>query len=115
MNNKLILVPSESMDGNKKPDRDENSLLRVPKAVRDSLDIQNDIISLTAADKKAELKLFKAFSKDLIKMRELILEGLLEPADISRVAFVSSKTFKTMGGEGSVLDLSKIAQLFLKR
>lgn len=104
----LILLPSDSMDGNKKQDRNEDTLLRVSKITRNSVIENLDNVKLDGVDSIKELGVYKAFSKDLIRVRELILENVLNYEDSDRVAFVSSKTFKELGGEGQFLDFSKI-------
>jgi len=104
----LIIIPSESMDGNKKPDRDENVLLRMAKATRNSVALDDDSVTLSGIAKDKKLNVFKAYTKDLIKVREFILNDTLQYDDSSRVAFVSSRTFKELGGTGDFLDLSNI-------
>ena len=93
----LIILPSDSMDGNKKQGRNEDTLLRMAKATRDGVAVETDTVTLSGVANSKELCIYKAFSKDLIKVRELILEDALSYEDSNRVAFVSSKTFKELG------------------
>ncbi len=104
----LIILPSETMDGNKKQGRNEDTLLRMAKATRDSVALDKNNVTLSGLANSKELNIYKAFSKDLIKVRELILADALNYEDSDRVAFVSSRTYKELGGDGLFLDLSKL-------
>ena len=104
----LIILPSDSMDGNKKQGRNEDTLLRMAKATRDDIAVETGTVTLSGVANSKELGIYKAFSKDIIKVRELILEDALSYEDSNRVAFVSSKTFKELGGVGKFLDFSKL-------
>mgnify|MGYP003583170403 CR=1 FL=1 len=95
------------MDGNKKSDRNEDVLLRMAKATRDSVAPGEDGVTLTGVAKTKKLEIFKAFSHDIRRVRELVLEDKIQFEDSHRVAFVSSRTFKELGGDGDFLDLSK--------
>jgi hypothetical protein len=93
----VILVPSKLMDDNQKPDRDENSLVRMAKVAREVLDEEG----IALAGKKAmELKTFMAFSKDIERARGLVEEERLKEDDLKKVCFVSSANFTKLGGNG---------------
>jgi hypothetical protein len=98
---KLILIPSEKMDFNKKEDRNEHGLVRMSKVARDSLgfDRSVEIYPETNSTEKrlggsVLLDIFQAFSEDLRKART---DGLSED-DLKRVGFVTTKTFQKITG-----------------
>jgi hypothetical protein len=106
MDTSLIILPSALMDGNKKQERSEDTLVRMSKATRDTL--TSDNILLSGVAEKKQLEVFKAFTKDMIRVRQFVLEGTINHEDVTRIGFVSSNTFKKLGGQGHFLDLSKI-------
>jgi len=98
---KLILVASECMDGNKKEDRNENSLIRMAASTRKKMGYEERVevwptgLSGSERSRKAlMLDIFQAFSKDIRKLRE---EGVT-PEELVRVGFVTSKTFRRITG-----------------
>lgn len=102
---KLILVPSEQMDGNKKSDRNENKLVRMSKKSRDFLGFTDDQVELWTAgstDERSQsavlLDIFQAFSKDIKKVRQMVKSGELKPSDMNRVAFVTTKMYNRITG-----------------
>jgi hypothetical protein len=84
---KLLLVVSDKMDTNKKPDREENILIRLPKKARESVNLP--LINLGVG--KPRLKVFEAFSQDI---KSVINKGICDKETIGNVAFVTSTTFK---------------------
>ena len=94
---KLILIPSDSMDTNKKKDRNEDELIRLPKVSRENLDpaLKVEVYLNTGNTedriKSARvLKVFKAFIKDI----ENCKNKDMTPEEIVRTGFVTTKTFK---------------------
>lgn len=94
---KLILIPSERMDLNKKEDRNEHGLVRLSKIARDVLGFDQNV-EIYPDTKDAEkrlggsmlLNIFQAFSEDIKKARD---SGISED-ELSRVGFVTTKTFQ---------------------
>jgi len=105
---KLILVASESMDSNKKPDRDENSLVRMSSIVRKNMNFNEDSVELCPAGASSEnqairarmLKIFKAFSADIKMAKKMVDAGELTKAELKRVGFVTTKTLNAINGGG---------------
>ena len=69
---KLLLKASASMDTNKKKDRDEDTLIRLPKISRESLALDEQVEiyqdtndALTRIDSSILLRIHQAFSKDI--------------------------------------------------
>lgn len=92
MEKKLILLPSEKMDKNKKEERNEHNLIRMPKIVRDQLD--PDDIGLEVSNKKTvSLSTFKAYAEDL-----KIAQAAVGDKELDRVCFVTTQNFKLLGG-----------------
>lgn len=101
---KLILLPSEKMDGNKKEGRNEHGLVRMSKAVRSNMGFEDKVEVYPATKSTTQrmkgamlLDIFQAFSADLKKARE---EGLTD-AELHRVGFVSTKTFNKITGKST--------------
>lgn len=99
---KLILVPSKQMDANKKKDRNENGLVRMSKAARDYMSLNEDKVELYPNTNEIEhrlnnsilLSIFQAFSGDLKKLKD---EGFTSE-ELCRVGFVTTKTYKKITG-----------------
>lgn len=98
---KLILVASEAMDTNRKEDRNEGGLIRMSKSARDYMGYDNSVEvypNTTSTSKRMKsammLDIFQAFSADIKKLRA---EGYT-PAEMKRVGFVTSKTFRKITG-----------------
>lgn len=94
---KLILLPSNSMDSNKKKDRDENELIRLPKSSRERLgstipvEVYSDTNDTENRIRSAQLlNIFEAFIKDIKDCKD----KNMTPEELSRVGFVTTKTFK---------------------
>jgi len=90
--NELILVVSESMNLNKKQNRNENELIRVAAATRRHMNFKNDTISLTTKrnDDSVTVGVFHAFITDIRRLQE---SGKYTPEQIKRVGFVTSEVF----------------------
>ena len=115
MEQRVLLVKSNKMDSNKKGDRDEHHLLRMSKTTREELGFKEDqsleLSSIKGKEAVSGVSPFKAFSEDIQKVKGLMHEGTISPEDLSRICFVSSKTFNELGkgfkGEILEADLSK--------
>lgn len=93
----LILIPSDKMDRNADNKRNEHGLIRMGKITRESLKFSNkvEIYPVTENTEKRLngsilLDIFKAFSEDLKKVKELNLSE----EELCRVGFVTTKTFQ---------------------
>ena len=107
MKKNLLLFPSERMDNNKKSDRNENMLVRMSRATRESMGFTNTVeIFPTTSNigdrlkKSMLLEIHQAFASDLTSIKPKVKEE-----DLLRVGFVTTKTFKTVGGKGPACDL----------
>ena len=94
---KLILIPSISMDNNKKKERNENGLIRLPKSSRDRLgstkpvEVYSNINNTENRIKSAQLlNIFEAFIKDIKDCKN----KNMTPDELSRIGFVTTETFK---------------------
>jgi hypothetical protein len=98
---KLILVPSEKMDSNRKEDRNEHGLIRMSKAARSNMGFEDEVEvypqgnSANATKGAMLLKIFHAYSADIKKLRRD--EGFSE-ADLKRTGFVSTRTYNRITG-----------------
>ena len=104
---KLILVVSEQMDTNKKPNRNENGLIRMSALTRDFMAFTKDSVEIWPQNTNTVerincavyLKIFKAFSSDIKKLRS----NSITENELKRVGFVSPNTFrKIMGTKADV-------------
>ena len=101
----IILIPSESMDNNKKEGRNENSLLRVPKATRNSMLFNEKSVELAKQDKDTFiLKPFRAFSADIENAKKLLNTS----SELKNVGFVSTRTYSSLGLSGSYKEVAII-------
>lgn len=103
---KLILVPSEAMDKNKKTDRNEHGLIRMGKAAREELGFKNHVElypDTTDSSKRINgsmlLDVFQAFSEDIKKAK-----GTYSEDELKRIGFVTSKTFRKITGSSKKED-----------
>jgi len=95
MEKKIILIPSQKMDNNRKEDRNEQILLRMPKTVREHLDANGEGLEISGDGVNSiNFGTFKAFAEDLKTATTILPEGALE-----RVCFVTTKNFKALGGK----------------
>ena len=97
---KLTLIPSISMDKNKKSGRDENTLIRLPKVSREYLDsstkhdrhsveVYLDTNNTKERIESAKiLNIFRAFAEDIKKHKDLT------PEELVHVGFVTTSTFR---------------------
>ncbi len=103
---KLILIASKSMDKNKKPDRNEDSLVRMSSVVRNNMDFNEDSVELCPAGASSEnqairarmLKIYKAFSADIKEAKKMVEDGELTKAELKRVGFVTTRTLNIING-----------------
>lgn len=106
---KLILIPSERMDANKKESRNENGLIRMSARARKYMDFTDDQVEVWATGgntdegKKSSvlLDIFQAFSADAAMLKKLINKGELKPTDVERIGFVTSKMYARVTGAAS--------------
>lgn len=98
---KLVLVPSELMDTNKKTDRNEHKLIRMSKLARDTLGFDKSVEIFMDTNNTGDrlnsslmLDIHQAFSKDI---KQAHISGLSDD-ELSRVGFVTSMTFKRITG-----------------
>lgn len=101
---KMILVPSEKMDANKKKERNEHGLVRMSAVARKTLGFDDKVElfpNTTSAEKLMKcslvLDIFQAFAADVKALRE---QGYTED-DLKRVGFVTTKTFQRITGSTS--------------
>lgn len=87
----LILVVSKNMDTNKKPDRDENGLIRMASTVRSSLGFNNENVEVRCKDIISKLKVHEAFYSDIKKLKET---KKYSKNELSRVGFITKDTFR---------------------
>lgn len=97
----LTLLPSISMDNNKKENRNEDSLIRLSKSSRENLNLTTKVEVYLNNDntenriKSAKLlDIFKAFTKDMKDCKD----KNMSPEELVRVGFVTTKTFKMITG-----------------
>ena len=116
MEKKILLVRSESMDSNKKKDRNENSLLRVSKQTRSELNFKDDSAEVykSNTDKAKSLTFFKAFAEDVKIAKILLSEGKISKADMNRICFVSSKTYAALGKKDSEISEATISKELMR-
>jgi hypothetical protein len=94
---KLILVPSERMDRNKKENRNEHGLIRMSKTVRKFMGFDEKVEVYPETDDTTKringamlLTIFQAYSDDINKLKEV---GYSEE-ELKRVGFVTYNTFR---------------------
>lgn len=103
----LILLVSESMDDNKKEDRNEHHLVRMAASTRTNMGFEDKVELWSAEGKSASarmktallLDIFHAFTKDVREVKRMIAAGQLQAEDIKRIGFVTSKTYKRITGK----------------
>jgi len=86
----IILVVSEKMTTNKKQDRHEHNLIRMPALTRNNLSIKEDGVVLTRNNTSCNLNVYKAFSADILELKK---QGISK-ADLCKIGFVTRDTFK---------------------
>lgn len=90
---KMILVVSNNMDNNKKPDRNEHALIRCSGPARKELSFPGPIVDVIGKSDSVELKIHQAFSKDLKRLKD---SGNFSDEQLKRVGFVTSSVFKRL-------------------
>lgn len=113
MANKIILLPSKSMDENKKEDRDEHMLVRLPKKTREHLVPNKNVLDVQGEGEYKEFSVFHAFKDDIKSANELVKEGIISEEDLDNIGFVSSKNFALLGEKDKTFitcDLEKRAK-----
>ena len=91
---RVILVVSNNMDSNQKPDRDEDSLVRFSAVARKSLNLDASQVEITGTAKQGMLNIHQAFSKDV-----KFAKGKFSEEEIKRVGFVTTKMFRRLTGK----------------
>jgi len=115
MEKQIILIPSDSMDNNQKEGRNEHGLIRMAKVARDILDPSDSGMTLEGIKSTQKLETFKAFSADVKAARKMMVDGqLFDEHDLSNTCFVSTQTFKKLGGKGETLVLDLNTGIFKK-
>lgn len=100
----LILVVSDNMDSNKKPDRNENQLIRMGARARKNFAFKDPSIQLSYKSKDSVVKVHEAFVSDIKRLKS---EGL-KPKDLERVGFVTSETFRKLTPYGGKMLKSNV-------
>ena len=100
---KLVLMPSRSMDNNRKEGRNENGLIRMAAKARQFMSFDDDkveIWTVSGAERKASvlLDVFQAFSADVKKIKTLLQQGEIKPTDMNRIGFVTTKMYNRITG-----------------
>lgn len=99
MEKKIILIKSASMDLNKKKDRDENTLIRTTKRIREQLtsDSSIEVWKNFKREEAEEFNLHESYTKDIKLAASLVLKGDINKNDLSRVFFMSSFNYNKFG------------------
>lgn len=102
----LILVVSSSMDNNRKEDRNEHGLVRMAEKTRNHMGFTDKVeLYADGSDAATRMKsallldIFRAFSKDIKELRRLVDAGEIRPEDVTRVGFVTTKTYQRITGK----------------
>lgn len=91
---KLILVVSNKMDTNKKADRDEHNLVRMPASTRKHVNAKGSMaLESSVSDEMVCLEVFQAFSDDLRELRKKLKNNAITRDEFNRTAFVTTNTF----------------------
>ena len=99
MKHQVILVASKKMDANKKPDRQEGELIRLPAKTRKSLEFEDNTLTVWKSKSRGplNLKVFHAFSEDIKSVKK---SGSYSEGDLDKIAFVTTETFNKITGAG---------------
>lgn len=92
----MILVVSESMDNNKKPDRNEHGLVRCSSAARKAMCFNASIINVGGGAAESALQVHQAFTDDIRRLRE---SGRFTKEELRNVGFVTSDMFRKLTGQ----------------
>jgi hypothetical protein len=99
------------MDNNRKEDRNENGLIRMPAKARNYMDFEEPKVEIWTVDSGSErqasvlLDIFHAFSTDVKKVKESIRKGEMKPADLNRIGFVTTKMYNRITGGDSDMNI----------
>lgn len=111
--NCLILMPSEKMDTNRKEGRNERTLIRMSKAARENLGLDEkiEVYNKNSTDDRIKsatlLEVYKAYTDDI---RKAIVMGVPKE-DLNRVGFVTTDIYnKLTGGKKQDIWVSKGAE-----
>jgi hypothetical protein len=103
---KLVLLVSNRMDTNKKEDRNEGGLIRMPAATRNNMNLKGSVELSTAAKNALRLDIFNAFSADIKEVKSKIASGELTEDEARRVAFVTTAVYnKLTGGDKRIKNI----------
>jgi len=97
----LILIASDSMDNNKKKDRNEHTLIRMPAKIRRGMGFGDDSVEVfTTGDvpKSRLLDIFHAYSSDIKKVNKMIADKEITAEEATRIGFVTTKTLNKING-----------------
>lgn len=102
---KLILIPSKTMDKNKKSERNENGLVRMAATTRNFLGFDGDKVEVwtTGADSSSKpasvlLNIFKAYSADITELKKQLRTGDVTENEMKRIGFVTTKMYNRITG-----------------
>jgi hypothetical protein len=104
---KLVLLPSKAMDSNKKKERNENGLIRMPAKARTFMRFDNDKVEIwTAADTDGKnasvlLDVYQAFAADLTALKRSVQKGEISANEANRIGFVTTKMYNRITGGDS--------------
>lgn len=95
MDNKvaIMLMASNRMDNNQKPDREEDMLIRLSASARKRITFGTIDVDITGDSGTQNVKMHQAY-KDDIQM----LKGKVSPADMNKVGFVTTSMFTKLTG-----------------
>jgi len=97
MDGQLILVISDSMDDNKKPDRNEDALIRMSANARKAMRFDDDSVEVSGQKHHKVLKVHQSFSKDIKAVKR---SGKYSNAELKQIGFVTTDIFKLLTGTG---------------
>jgi hypothetical protein len=111
----LVLIASDKMDSNKKKDRNENGLIRMPAKVRKSMGFSQESVEIypggNTNDRIAKsqlLEIFQAFSGDIKKVNQMVADGKITKEEATRVGFVTTYTLNKINGTKRVKKVDNI-------
>jgi len=102
---KLILLASDKMDTNKKENRNENCLIRMPAKVRKNMGFDEESVEIYPSgnsndriSKSQLLEIFHAYSTDIKKVKKMISDGEITTEEATRIGFVTTNTLNKING-----------------
>jgi len=90
----MILIASKSMDSNKKPDRDEHNLIRMPANARKNFETGSSPLEITGKVQQKLFNVHEAFSNDIKNIKHKF-----STAELKRVGFVTTEVFEKLTGK----------------